>query len=191
MPTVRVGATKTLANFRVETLYREHHAWLRGWLRRRLHDRFDAEDLTHDTFERLFTRRDLAAVDEPRALLTTIAKGIVHNFYRRRSIEETYKEMLAQMPPDVSCGQEARAIVFETLVEIDRRLSSLVLIVTGDESPQTLQDAQALQCRLRDLSAHDSYGAADAPVGWRGSSRLQPGLTTCCLSASSCNDSFS
>ncbi len=109
----------------VETLYKDHRAWLEAWLRRRLQDRFDAEDLTQDTFERLFTRRDVTAINEPRALLTTIAKGIVYNFYRRRSIEETYKEMLAQMAPEHVPSQEARAIVLEELAELDRRLGRL------------------------------------------------------------------
>lgn len=120
-----MGPLKILSHPCVEALYRNHHAWLQTWLRRRLHDRFDVEDLTQDTFERLFTRRDVAAIEEPRALLTTIAKGIVHNFYRRRSIEETYKEMLAQMPPHYVCSQEVRAILFEELAEIDRRLGRL------------------------------------------------------------------
>ncbi|MET0125075.1 MAG: sigma factor, partial [Pseudomonas caspiana] len=38
---------------RVDTLYRDHHGWLHGWLRKRLGDREQAADIAQDTFLRL------------------------------------------------------------------------------------------------------------------------------------------
>lgn len=49
--------------------------------------------------------------------------------------------------------------------EVDVRHNSLALIVAGEESPQTVQDAQALHWRLRELSAQ----------GLRSSYHLEPG----------------
>ncbi|THJ36104.1 sigma-70 family RNA polymerase sigma factor [Lampropedia aestuarii] len=114
---------------RVESIYRDHHAWLQAWLLRRLYNRNDAEDLAHDTFERLFTRQDVTAVREPRAMLTTIAKGIVVNFLRRGALEATYYELLMQLPQDYALSPEEQALVLEDLVEVDRRLSGLPSLV--------------------------------------------------------------
>lgn len=41
----------------LETLYADHHGWLRGWLGRRLGNSSDAADLAQDTFLRLLRRR--------------------------------------------------------------------------------------------------------------------------------------
>ncbi|THU01939.1 sigma-70 family RNA polymerase sigma factor [Lampropedia puyangensis] len=122
-------AFSDLQHPRVETMYREHHAWLQAWLARRLFNRCDAEDLAHDTFERLFTRRDVEDVQEPRALLTTIAKGIVHHFLRRGALEATYLEMLAQWPAEYALSPEEQALLLEELVEIDKRLGRLPPLV--------------------------------------------------------------
>ena len=56
------------------TLYSDHHGWLHGWLQRRLGNAWDAADLTQDTFVRVLGRP--IAGNEPRALLTHIAKGL-------------------------------------------------------------------------------------------------------------------
>ena len=39
----------------IETLYGDHHGWLRGWLRKKLGNAFDAADLAHDTYVRILS----------------------------------------------------------------------------------------------------------------------------------------
>lgn len=109
----------------IDVLYADHHGWLKGWLRRRLGNSFDAADLAHDTFMRLLARGHAVAAREPRALLTTVAQGVVSNFMRRRKIEEAYLATLAQLPELEAPSPETRAILLETLVELDRRLDTL------------------------------------------------------------------
>ncbi|WP_244193913.1 sigma-70 family RNA polymerase sigma factor [Bordetella genomosp. 12] len=109
----------------VESLYCEHHGWLQDWLRLRLGNRFDAADLAQDTFLRLLNRGAHVSAREPRALLTTIAKGVVANFYRRRDLENAYLEAIAHLPVADVPDAETRAILLEALVEIDRRLESI------------------------------------------------------------------
>jgi len=109
----------------VDTLYRVHHGWLQGWLRRRLGNSTEAADLAQDTFMRLLTRSEPIAAREPRAFLTTVAQGVVANFMRRRQIEEAYLATLAHLPEPQVPGPETRAILLETLVELDRRLDTL------------------------------------------------------------------
>ncbi|AVJ28110.1 sigma-70 family RNA polymerase sigma factor [Achromobacter spanius] len=108
----------------ITTMYANHHGWLLGWLRKRLGSAADAADLAHDTFLRVLGNAR-ADVREPRAFLSTVAGGILANFYRRRDIEQAYLRTLADLPETYAPSPEARAIVLETLVEIDRRLSGL------------------------------------------------------------------
>ena len=83
----------------VHLLYRAHHGWLHNWLRAKLGDSFDAADLAQDTFVRVLRHRhELDALREPRAYLTTIAKRLVLNLHRRRSLERAYLDALATLP---------------------------------------------------------------------------------------------
>ncbi|WP_288408825.1 sigma-70 family RNA polymerase sigma factor [uncultured Herbaspirillum sp.] len=79
----------------VETLYRDHHRWLRGWLRHKLGCTEQAADLAHDTFLRLLSTRDvLTALNEPRAYLLTAARNLLIDRARRHRIRQSYLEQL-------------------------------------------------------------------------------------------------
>ncbi|AFT72277.1 RNA polymerase sigma-70 factor, ECF subfamily [Alloalcanivorax dieselolei B5] len=113
---------------RIDQLYHSHSGWLRGWLRRRLDCSHSAEDLTQDTFMRLLTARDrggVLAVREPRAYLSTVAGRLLVNHYRRLSLERTYKETLALLPPEQAPSPEWRLALLETLQEVDALLDRL------------------------------------------------------------------
>ena len=119
-------------NGQVATLYIDHHGWLLGWLRRRLGHAGDAADLAQDTFVRLLDAPDATPekqngwrLREPRAYLTLIAKRLVANLHRRRSLEQAYLEALSQMPPPLAPSPEERAIILETLQEVDAMLDGL------------------------------------------------------------------
>lgn len=107
------------------TLYRDHHGWLSGWLRRKLGDGHDAADLAHDTFLRIIAARSAPAIAEPRKYLATIAKGLVVDRFRRQSIEEAWLETLAARPEPFAVSPETRALILETLFAIDRMLDDL------------------------------------------------------------------
>lgn len=113
----------TASQLEFAAMYQAHHGWLQGWLRHRLGSAPDAADIAHDTFVRVLTRD--AAIREPRALLTTIAQGMVANLYRRRDIERAYEAALAAWPERYVVSPEERAIVLETLMEIDAVLCTL------------------------------------------------------------------
>lgn len=106
-------------------LYRHHHGWLLGWLRRRLHCTFDAADLAHDTFIRILARDEAARIREPRAYLATMAHGLLVNHLRRRDLERAYLNALAQLPQAAAPSPETRALVVEALCEIDAMLDGL------------------------------------------------------------------
>lgn len=109
----------------VGLLYRDHRAWLLGWLRRNLSCPQRAEDLSQDTFVRLLGRPDLDSPREPRALLTTIAKGLLVDQFRRSALERAYLEELAQAPEPLQPSPEQQALAQEALGEIDRLLGQL------------------------------------------------------------------
>nr|WP_315218393.1 sigma-70 family RNA polymerase sigma factor [uncultured Duganella sp.] len=111
----------------VKSIYDAHHGWLECWLRKKLGNASDAADIAQDTFVRVLSRE--TAIREPRAMLTTIAQGMVANFYRRRDIELAYEQALAAWPEQHAMSPETRAIMLETLVEIDALLNSLPPLV--------------------------------------------------------------
>jgi len=108
------------------TLYSHHHGWLRAWLQRRLGCRDEAADLAQDTFLRVLLRpQALHGLREPRAYLTTIAKGLLADLWRRRALEQAYREALALMPEPLAPSPEERALVLQALHEIDALLDGL------------------------------------------------------------------
>ena len=108
-----------------DALYRHHHGWLHGWLRLRLNNYADAADLAQDTFMRVLLARTAQTVRQPRHYLSTIARGLVIDLYRRRALEQAYREALARVPEQLHPSPEDQALLFEELLEIDRLLDGM------------------------------------------------------------------
>jgi RNA polymerase sigma-70 factor (ECF subfamily) len=109
----------------VATLYHDHHGWLHGWLRRKLGCSQSAADLAQDTFLRLLNRSEPLQIQESRAFLTTVAKSVLSNHFRRQKLERAYLEALAALPEVQTPSLEEQAILLETLIELDRLLDGL------------------------------------------------------------------
>lgn len=108
-----------------ERFYRDNHQWLQHWLRRKVHCPDNAADLAQDTFARILVMRSQRALEETRALLVTVAKGLVVDQYRRHALERAYLDVLASLPEHRQPSEEARLILRETLIEVDRLLDGL------------------------------------------------------------------
>lgn len=121
----------TAAHADMASLYTEHHRWLQHWLRRRLGNAADAADLAQDTFVRLLTRHqkqpELAqqGLHEPRAYLSTIARGLVIDHWRRQELEKAWLETLAALPQAQMPAPEVRLQALQALMEIDQLLHAL------------------------------------------------------------------
>ncbi|MDG9929139.1 MULTISPECIES: sigma-70 family RNA polymerase sigma factor [unclassified Pseudomonas] len=109
----------------LHALYRDHNGWLQGWLRRRLGDRERAADIAHDTFLRLLVGSVAQPLREPRSFLATVAKRVMVDHLRRRSLEEAYLEALAHQPELQECSPEERLLMLETLLQLDAMLDGL------------------------------------------------------------------
>lgn len=121
-----MSAHNTADQLQMQSLYSEHHGWLNAWLRRRLDNSFDAADLAHDTFLRVLGKpRELDAIKEPRAWLTSIAHGLVVDRVRRLEVERACLEAIAQLPEPEAMSPESRLILTEALVAIDAMLDGL------------------------------------------------------------------
>lgn len=113
------------AHRQIGTLYSEHHGWLATWLGHKLNCRNLGAELAQDTFLRILTARLPQDLREPRAYLTTIAKGLLNSHLRRKKLEQAYLEALAVLPEAVQPSPEDRLAVLETLTEIDGILDKL------------------------------------------------------------------
>lgn len=109
----------------VHALYSDHHGWLCGWLRRKLGCAHSAADLAQDTFVRIIAGRNPADFQEPRAFLTTIARGLVIDHWRRQDLERAYLDAIAHMPESEVPSPETRLLILETLAGIDALLDGL------------------------------------------------------------------
>jgi RNA polymerase sigma-70 factor (ECF subfamily) len=121
-------ATNHLPQPDIGALYSDHHGWLQGWLRRKLGNAGDAADLAQDTFIRVLTKREAPHVPDlraPRAYLSTIARGLVADFFRRQHLERTYLDTLAALPEQHAPSPEARVLILEALTAIDAILDGM------------------------------------------------------------------
>lgn len=109
----------------LHTLYAEHHGWLNSWLRRKLNCSESAADLAQDTFVRILQKRERETLQEPRAYLVTVAKGLLINLHRRQQLERAYLEVLAALPSDEAPSPEARLLILDALLQLDRLLRGL------------------------------------------------------------------
>ncbi|MCK6189265.1 MULTISPECIES: sigma-70 family RNA polymerase sigma factor [unclassified Pseudomonas] len=106
-------------------LYHAHHAWLRSWLNRRTGCREHAADLAQETFVRLLNARKQQTLQQPRAYLSTIARSLMIDHYRRRELERAYLESLAHFPEIEVPSEETRRLILDSLERIDRLLDQL------------------------------------------------------------------
>jgi len=113
----------------ISDLYRDHGSWLRGWLRKKLGCVWEAADLTQDTFVRVLTSpaasSQLDELREPRHFLVTVARRVMVDHLRRRALEKAWLEALALQPEPVAHSPEARALILETLCQVDAMLDGL------------------------------------------------------------------
>jgi RNA polymerase sigma-70 factor (ECF subfamily) len=110
----------------IQLLYKDNHGWLCRWLRQRLDSADDAVDLAQDTFVRLLRRPDdVPGIVEPRAFLATIARGLLNDHWRRRSLEQAWLETLAALPEDVAFSPERLVSMQQELQQLDAMLAQL------------------------------------------------------------------
>lgn len=146
--------------YAVQHIYEQHHSWLHAWLKGKLHNACDAADVAHDTFVRILVARNALQIREPRDYLTTIARGLVIDRYRRRAIEEAYLQTLAARADLTEISEEDKAMVIETLVAVDKALAGLgmraqrIFMMSQVDGLSYQQIAEELRLSLTTVKKH-------------------------------------
>ncbi|ALP68503.1 sigma-70 family RNA polymerase sigma factor [Paraburkholderia caribensis] len=110
--------------------FRRSYQWLKNRLRRKVGCQSTAEDLSSEAFVQFVQIPDIHAIQEPRALLTTISQRLVFEFWRRRDLEQAYLRELATIPDQASPSEHDTFEMVQLLFELDRRLSGLPIKVS-------------------------------------------------------------
>ncbi len=149
----------------VQSLYTDHHGWLRIWLLRRLGCSHSAADLAQDTFVRVLLRPQvLPTLREPRAYLTTLAKGVVSEHWRRKALEQAWLDTLALLPEPLAMSPEDRLQLLQTLDEIDAMLDGMApkareaFVLSQLEGLTYVQIAERLQLSERTVKRYMAQG---------------------------------
>jgi RNA polymerase sigma-70 factor (ECF subfamily) len=105
--------------------FRHSYGWLTGCMHRLVGSRHDAEDLAASAFTELAGVDDVSHVRQPRALLTTIARRLTYEFWRRRDVERAYLATVAQAPAACAPSPETVHETVEEILRIDLALQAL------------------------------------------------------------------
>ncbi|UTY56995.1 sigma-70 family RNA polymerase sigma factor [Massilia sp. erpn] len=154
----------------LHSLYTDHGAWLRNWLRAKLGNAWDAADLAHDTYVRILQAGTRPATEDARRYLVQVANGLMIDLFRRRRIETAYLEALSLLPEAQVPSEESRALAVEALLELDRLLHKL---------PAKARHAFLL-CKLDGLSYRDIAAQLGVSVS-SVEKYIAAALQACCL----------
>lgn len=128
----------------LDHLYRSHHGWLFGWLRKKTGCRDHAADLTQDTFLKLLALPEMPALREPRAYLLVTANRLLINLHQRSRVErETLQALVLLLEPDSEPSPEHIVAM--------RQLLRQVLLMLSEELEEKPRRAFLL-ARLEGLS---------------------------------------
>ncbi|MBB3117116.1 sigma-70 family RNA polymerase sigma factor [Pseudoduganella violacea] len=154
----------------LHSLYTDHGAWLRNWLRAKLGNAWDAADLAHDTYVRILHAGTRPAAEDGRRYLAQVANGLMIDLFRRRQIEAAYLEALRVLPEAQTPSEEDRALAVEAVLELDRLLHKL---------PAKARSAFLL-CKLDGMNYRDIAAQLDVSVS-SVEKYIAAALQACCL----------
>jgi RNA polymerase sigma-70 factor, ECF subfamily len=118
------------------TAWQQHEGELRGWLRHRLGNPVDADDMLQDLFVKAMRQGErFCAVDNPRAWLFEVARNAVADRLRVR------REMV-ELPAELPAGEAEEAPAVHGLVACLPRV--LAELSPGDREAITLCDLEGL-----------------------------------------------
>ncbi len=105
--------------------FRSSYGWLTACVHRLVGSGADAEDLAASAFTELAAHDDVFSIRQPRALLTTIAKRLTFEFWRRRDLERAYISALSTADVQWVASPEQVMETVEQILLIDAALAQL------------------------------------------------------------------
>ncbi|NUU35017.1 sigma-70 family RNA polymerase sigma factor [Pseudomonas sp. C2B4] len=106
-------------------LFRAHYPWLCARLHQYLGNASSAEDVAAEAFVQLLEAPEHLSIREPRAWLTTIARRLIYQLWRRRDLERRHLDELHQVDPSTTPSPEELAQLSQALHGLDRTLARL------------------------------------------------------------------
>lgn len=106
-------------------LFRAHYPWLCARLRQFLGASSSVEDIAAETFVQLLESPGLTPIREPRALLTTIARRLIYQLWRRRDLERQHLYQLQHLDQPQASSPEELLQLTQALHRLDRTLERL------------------------------------------------------------------
>ncbi|MGY2342168.1 sigma-70 family RNA polymerase sigma factor [Pseudomonas sp. SDO5532_S415] len=141
-------------------LFRAHYPWLCARLRQYLGTAASAEDIAAETFVQLLEAPQPVSIREPRALLTTIARRLIYQLWRRRDLERRHLDQLQQADQSSTPSPEELAQLTQALHGLDRTLARLpgkvraTFLLSRVDGLTYPQIAAELGISLRSVSAY-------------------------------------
>ncbi len=110
----------------LNTIYQQHHSWLYQALAKRLNDNFEAADIAHDVFYKLLVKpKKFATNKDTRNYLSSVAKGLYIDKWRRKQVEQAYLQTLAVQQTEHSGDLALHHEAIETLYQVNNMLCQL------------------------------------------------------------------
>lgn len=137
----------------IAQLYVSHYDWLYKLLYKKMGNQHDALDIAHETFIKLL-QQPTQHYQQPRAMLTTVAKNLTINFWRRKQIEQLYYETLSLVQTEYVPSPEDECIAIETICKLNQAFHQLndrekqVFSMSQNKSMTYAQIADALNISL-------------------------------------------
>ncbi|MFJ2365138.1 sigma-70 family RNA polymerase sigma factor [Pseudomonas sp. NPDC087697] len=106
-------------------LFRSHYQWLCNRLRGYLDAGISAEDVAAEAFAQLLDSPNLTSIQQPRAMLTTLAQRVIYRLWYRRDREREHLDQLQHIQPDQGPSPEDLTQQLQTLSVLDQALDRL------------------------------------------------------------------
>lgn len=112
-------------------LYGQNIDWLVRFIYKKVNNPNEAQDLAQDVFERLLKKNQKLLSDEVlyhgnvRAFISTIAKGIIIDSWRKKEIERKYLEYLTDQQQYELLEQSDFTVIIDAISVLDQMLRKL------------------------------------------------------------------
>lgn len=177
------GAGKIESREFLQSLINDNHASLISFLRRRLGDTDEVNDIAHDLYCEIARRPDTASIEQPRAYLFRAARNFIFNRNRRRrfinadghiAIEDACEAEVRchkPSPEEIALSREQLAIVQAALEELSPKCRRAFLLVryegrTYREAASEMQlSVKSIEYYMRQALIHIRKSVDNAHAG--------------------------
>lgn len=109
----------------MDGIFRTHYGWLCRWVSGRTPLGHLPEDIAAEAMLRITRVAAQEAIQEPRAMLTVIARRIMCDLRARSDLQHAYEDAIRHLPAILEPSAEERLVATQMLAQIERALQPL------------------------------------------------------------------